>query len=297
MAYKAYYYDEQIRGYILQFIDLFTNMRVRTGHRDGAPLDIRIPIIWGSTDRLAQYCLKGAEGMDTQSQSLPVMSARMIAMDVRTESNRHHGIVDRRTYMMVDDAVEADTPEEAAEKIRVKARGFPSAFTLTMELNILAANTDQHLQILEQIMMVFNPQLDIQKSDNAWDWTALTKVVLRDVALDTIFPVGEDEAYIGSTMSFEMPIWISGPAKETINQFVGAVVTNVRDGSAYNGSLEDLNIGANEGSIAAGSTNSGTSIELVGGDDNPDDSQITVVVDENGDNSGVDVSVSSYNVP
>ena len=37
------------------------------------------------------------------------------------------------------------------------------------------------LQILEQILVLFNPSLEVQTTDNYIDWTSLTHVMLESV--------------------------------------------------------------------------------------------------------------------
>jgi len=283
MSYKTYYYDKQIRAYILQFMDLFIGLKVSTGYVNGEPIYIKVPIIYGNSDRVANYILAGADCLETQQASLPIMAANMTQLTLRPESNRHPAIVDRRTYMTVDDSMESDTEAEAAEKIRVKARVMPVAYTLSMELSIAVSNTDHQLQMIEQILMVFNPSLDIQTTDNAWDWTALTKVVLRDISLDVDYPTADYERVIGATMTFEIPIWISGPMKSTVNKFVGAVRTQVRDATLEERSLDDLILQEPE-AIAQGITQEGIPIPLIGG---IEESRIDVSTDENGMDSGI----------
>ena len=43
------------------------------------------------------------------------------------------------------------------------------------------SNTDQKLQLLEQILVLFNPALEIQQNDNPVDWTTITTVELTDI--------------------------------------------------------------------------------------------------------------------
>ena len=79
MAYSTYYYDGQIRRYLLQFVDLFSGLKVRTGFRaDGkTPIDITVPVHYASLDKMVAYCLAGGADSETTSQSLPIMSAYM----------------------------------------------------------------------------------------------------------------------------------------------------------------------------------------------------------------------------
>ena len=55
---------------------------------------------------------------------------------------------------------------------------MPSPFRLEVTADIWTTNTDQKLQIMEQILYLFNPDFEIQKSDNYIDWTSLSYVEL-----------------------------------------------------------------------------------------------------------------------
>lgn len=266
MAYTTYYYDSQIRRYVLQFVDLFVGLKVRTGIQgSGSTIDIPVPIQWASLDRLTQFILVGKTESETTSQSLPVMSAFMNGIAYSPERAKPTAVVDRRTYITVEDNLSASSKLAATEKIKVKSRAMPVPYTLSLELNILAENQDQHFQMLEQILMVFNPTLEVQTNDSPWDWTALTQVTLRDIGLETAFPGGEAQSFISSTLIFEMPIWISGPMKQDINKFVAGVRHIIRDGGKLEESLEDLVVpGLELGSIPAGITNTGTAIPPIG---------------------------------
>ena len=56
---------------------------------------------------------------------------------------------------------------------------MPTPYTLSMKADIWTSNTDQKLQLLEQILVLFNPALEIQTTDNYIDWTSLSVVYLR----------------------------------------------------------------------------------------------------------------------
>lgn len=268
MSYKTYYYDGQIRRYLLQFVDIFNGLKIRTGFREDGktPIDVTVPVHYATLDRMVAYCLAGGSDSETTSQSLPVITAYMNGISYAPERAKSSAIVDRRTYITVEDNLSASSQQDATPKIKVKSRAMPTPYTLSLELNLLSENQDQQFQMLEQILMVFNPSLEVQSNDSPWDWTALTNVTLRDISLETAFPPGETETLITTTLLFEMPIWISGPMKQDLNRFVAGVRHIIRDASKVGGSLEDLVVpGLETGSIPAGVTNDGIAIPVIGG--------------------------------
>jgi len=287
MAFKHYFYQEQTRNYMLQFANLFSGLRVKTGKRaTGQSIFVTVPVRFASMDRMTNMLAQShgnpdPDLVDTINTSVPIMSVNMAGIQPRPEARRGVGIIDRNSYLTVEDVGEAVDDADQASKIRVKARSMPNPFLLTMELHIFASNTDQHLQMLEQLIMIFNPDITIQSNDSMWDWTALTSVTLTDIGLNTEIPISTEMQVIGSTLTFDVPIWISGPMIE-VNGHVAAVRTNFRDGSEYTGSLDDLTIGDDSGSIPDGITSDGISIDMIG---TPVDNSI----DENGYDSGHDI--------
>ena len=70
------------------------------------------------------------------------------------------------------------------------------------------------MQIIEQIAILFNPSLEIQSTDNYIDWTSLSLIQLTDVTWSSrTVPLGAEEPIDVATLTFEIPIWISPPAK------------------------------------------------------------------------------------
>lgn len=109
-------------------------------------------------------------------------------------------------------------------------RLMPTPYKLTVKADIWASNTTQKLQIMEQLMMMFNPSLELQTTDNFVDWTSLTVVELTDIVFENrTIPVGVDSEIITGTMTFETPIWISPPSKVKKLGVIHEVIMNIHD--------------------------------------------------------------------
>ena len=52
---------------------------------------------------------------------------------------------------------------------------------MRLNADIWTSNTDQKLQLLEQILVLFNPSLEMQTTDNFIDWTSISVVNLENV--------------------------------------------------------------------------------------------------------------------
>jgi len=107
---------------------------------------------------------------------------------------------------------------------------MPSPFRLEVTADIWSSNTDQKLQILEQILYLFNPDFEIQKSDNYIDWTSLSYVELTNISFSSrTIPVGADTEIDVASLSFSMPIWLSPPVKVKKLGVVQKIIMSVYD--------------------------------------------------------------------
>jgi hypothetical protein len=107
---------------------------------------------------------------------------------------------------------------------------MPSPFRLEVTADIYSSNTDQKLQIMEQILYLFNPDFEIQKSDNYIDWTSLSYVELTGITFSSrSIPVGADTEIDVATMTFSMPIWLSPPVKVKKLGVVQKIIMSIYD--------------------------------------------------------------------
>jgi len=107
-------------------------------------------------------------------------------------------------------------------------RIMPTPFNLRVKADIWSTNTEQKMQIIEQIVQLFNPSLEIQTTDNYIDWTSLTVVYLSEVQWSNrSIPVGVDSDIEISTLGFDTPIWISPPAKVKKLGVITSIITNI----------------------------------------------------------------------
>ena len=107
---------------------------------------------------------------------------------------------------------------------------MPSPFRLEVTADIFSSNTDQKLQIMEQILYLFNPDFEIQKTDNYIDWTSLSYVELQNITFSSrTIPVGADTEIDVASMAFSMPIWLSPPVKVKKLGVVQKIIMSIYD--------------------------------------------------------------------
>jgi hypothetical protein len=107
-------------------------------------------------------------------------------------------------------------------------RLMPSPYILTMKTDLWTSNTDQKLQLIEQILMLFNPTLELQTNDNFVDWTSLSVVNMKNITFTSRqIPQGLESEIDVCSLEFTIPIWISPPAKVKKMGIVQSVIANV----------------------------------------------------------------------
>jgi hypothetical protein len=149
-------------------------------------------------------------------------------------------------------------------------RIMPTPFKLSMKADLWTSSIDQKLQLFEQIMVLFNPSLEVQTTDNYIDWTSLSVVDLGAVNFSSrTIPAGAETEIDILSMDFEIPIYISPPAKVKKLGVVKSVIANIfaDDGSVID--LEDLILNQSTGSAQFNSSRYGVLLfKSLNGQDN-----------------------------
>ncbi len=232
-----HFYDAQLRRYLLQFMRIFSGFSVAEGVRNGTTHYNKVPVRYADMQRMVAHILtKGSENM---VNSTPFMACNVTSLLVardRTQDpmNISKVQVAERQY---DAGSGSYGSEEFPGNLYTTDRYMPVPYNLTMNLDIWSGNTDQKLQLLEQILILFNPSIQLQQGNNPLDWTSLYEVELTDIQWSNrSVPAGVDETIDVATLTFVLPIWLSPPAKVTRQKIINTIITNIYD----TGSIGDL---------------------------------------------------------
>jgi hypothetical protein len=235
---------------LLQFARIFSNFQVAYGINQAGKNDtlVRVPVRYGDASRQAQTILQ--ENSANDMPSTPLMTFYITALDYDRPRIQEPNFVSniqvrQRTYDSDTDTY--DTTQGNAFTIE---RLMPVPYKLTINLDIWTSNTNQKMQILEQVLVLFNPALEIQSTDNYIDWTSMSVCNLERVNWSSrTIPVGTDNPIDIATLTFSIPIWISSPAKVKKLGVVERIVASVFDakGDASNAILDnDLLLGTRQ---------------------------------------------------
>jgi hypothetical protein len=246
----TFFYDEQIRRFLLQFARIFSNFEVEYGRNEEGTDHtlIRVPVKYGDWSRQAQTVLQNNSA--STMPSTPQMTFYITALDYDRPRIQEPNFVStiavrQRTY----DA-DTDSYETTQGNAFTIDRLMPVPYKLTINLDIWTSNTNQKMQLLEQIIPLFNPALEIQSTDNYIDWTSLSVCELQSTKWSSkTIPIGTDNPIDIATLTFTLPIWISSPAKVKKLGVVERIVANIFDaqGDASNAILDnDLLLGTRQ---------------------------------------------------
>lgn len=226
---STFFYDEQIRRYILQFLRIFAELKIELPPDDnGIRVQKRIPIRYGDISRMVAQILK--DNSQNVTLSAPAFAGYITSIEIDTTQRRDTTNVNpvraiERTYNTQTGLYETTQ----ANRYTIE-RHMPVPYILTMNLDLWTTTQTDKMQLWEQILVIFNPSIQIQTNDNPLDWGAITEVELTGMNWSTRgVPQGSDTNNDVATFTFRIPIWISPPAKVKRQTIIEQIVTSVYD--------------------------------------------------------------------
>ena len=238
----TYFYDGQIRRYLLQVIRLLSNFAVRYG--DGSLS--RVPVMYGDPDRQASHIIN--QNSENTIQSAPRIAVYMSGLELDVNRLADSSYVGKlhireRAWNPTGGVDGTGAYENFQGNTYTIERLMPTPYKLNIKVDIWTTSNDQKLQVLEQLLMLFNPSLEIQTTDNYIDWTSLSVVDLTDINYSSrTVPVGTTTSIDIATISLQTPIWISPPAKVKRLGIVTTIISNIfsQQSSPYGDYYEGL---------------------------------------------------------
>lgn len=238
----AYFYDNQVRRYIQQFIRLFSGFSVEMGKKDfGETVYQTVPVRYGDISRMAAHVLK--ENSENFMNAVPFISCYITEMNIAPERRANHNYTN--TVHISEKAIgnpihneEDGTIDTSPHKYVDGSLGNTYSVTrymavpydLTFNVDIWTSSTEQKLQLLEQILVLYNPSINIHTNSNLVDWTTLSYVELVGTTWSSrSIPQGIDDQLEISTLTFNVPIFISPPAKVQRQTLIHTIINRIHD--------------------------------------------------------------------
>ena len=212
-----------------QFVRVLSNFSIELGKgKDGVVQLRQVPVTYGDMTRQVANIIRN--NSENALQSAPKIAAYITALEYDRERMQNPYHIEKQHLK------ERNYNETTGEYDNTLGAGYtiekvmPSPFRLNVNADIYTTNTDMKLQILEQILYLFNPDFEIQKSDNYIDWTSLSYIELTGITFSSrTIPVGADTEIDVASISFSMPIWLSPPVKVSKLGVIQKIIMSVYD--------------------------------------------------------------------
>ncbi len=234
-----WWYDEQLKRYLIQLIRVFSNFKVEENTDKGKHYN-RVPCRYGDMNRMVASILRN--NSENVINSAPFITVTIGSLQIARDRTLD-------PFLMVTEQV-AEREYKSATNSYDTVQGnlystqkfMPVPYNLTINVDIWTTNTDTKMQIMEQLLILFNPSLQLSQNDNPLDWTNIYELELIDINWTSrAIPAGVDEQLDIATLNFAVPIWLSPPAKVKRQSIIQQIVADIHETS----SIE--NLGFNEG--------------------------------------------------
>lgn len=220
-----FFYDGQIRRFLLQIVRAFSGFQYEVISSNGKELR-NVPCRLATQNRQVAHILKS--GSENTMAAFPLITVMLKETSVARDRTQAPGLV-TSVHVRERARENGELTGNPGNKITVE-RLMPHPIDLTIQVDVWTTNEHQKHQLWEQIFMMFNVAFPIQSSDNPLDWSALTTMELIDSTWTSrSLPSGggADEIIDACTFNFKLPIWISPPAKIKKQKLIHQIITNI----------------------------------------------------------------------
>jgi hypothetical protein len=232
----AFFYDNQVRRFLIQFGKIFSNWYVTKGKDPaGNEILVRVPIMYGDSSRQASTII--ANNSASNLPSAPLITYYITALEYDQRRTQDPTFIDKIQVRQRSYNSETQSYETVQGQAFTVERLMPVPYTLRMTVDLWTTNYNQKLQLIEQLGTLFNPSLEIQSTDNFIDWTSLSVVYQDGLTFSSrSIPQGTGNPIDVMSWKFYMPIWISNAAKLKKMGVIEKIIASIFSGKA----LDDI---------------------------------------------------------
>jgi hypothetical protein len=231
-----FFYDNQIRRFLLQFAKIFSNWSVTKGKDpNGNDIYVRVPIMYGDQSRQAATVI--ANNSASNLPAAPLITYWISGLEYDQRRMQEPTFVDKINVRQRAYNTETQSYEQVQGQAFTVERLMPVPYTLRIQVDFWTTNYNQKLQLIEQLGTLFNPSLEIQSTDNFVDWTSLSVVYQDGLTFSSrSIPQGTGNPIDVMSWKFYMPIWISTSTKLKKMGVINKIIASIYKGSA----LQDI---------------------------------------------------------
>ena len=194
----AYTYNKIIRKCVIGFGTLFNNIEVRKENKDGSVYSrMKVPLAYGPRQKFLARLEQQADLNQKVAITVPRLSFEMTGISYDSS----------RKLSPITMTLKSDTADA------VKKQYTPVPYNIDFELNVISKTNDETLEILEQIVPVFQPsyQMTIKLVDAMSDYRDIP-IILNSISYSDDYEGTFDDRKITLvTMQFTCKTYIFGP--------------------------------------------------------------------------------------
>jgi hypothetical protein len=185
-----------------------------------------VPARYGDMSRQVGHILK--ENSENTLNTVPFISCYINSLEMNPDLRRYPQfeetlqVIEKKFDEAIHDYV--DEPGNSYDVTRYQ----PVPYMLRMNVDVWTSNTDQKFQLLEQILVLFNPGINLHRNQNALDWSSLTYCELTSTTWSSrSLPGGADTVIDVATLQFDIPIYINPPVRVQRMNIIQTILTQV----------------------------------------------------------------------
>ena len=232
----AFFYDNQVRRFLIQFGKIFSNWYVTKGKDPaGNEILVRVPVMYGDSSRQASTIIANTSASNLPSS--PLITYHITGLEYDQKRTQDPTFIDKIQVRQRSYNAETQQYETVQGQAFTVERLMPVPYTLRMSVDLWTTNYNQKLELIEQLGTLFNPSLEIQSTDNFIDWTSLSVVYQDGLTFSSrTIPQGSGNPIDVLSWKFYMPIWISNAAKLKKMGVIEKIIASIFSGKA----LDDI---------------------------------------------------------
>lgn len=224
---STYAYSKQFEMLLKQVIRVFAGFQYLTGtNADGMGQLVPVPCKYGDGSRMVAQILNN--NSENTAISVPMFSVWI--KDVQLSNDRRNcpvyenmlGATERS--INYNDGRYTSDPGCSYEINRL----MPIPLDIQIQVDLITSNTSQHWQLLEQVLLLFNPSISIQTNQNNFDWTNPINMELTNINYNSkTIPVGSGETWNVAGFTFKIPFYLSPPVKVKRLVPIRTIITDI----------------------------------------------------------------------
>lgn len=239
---SKYFYDKQIRRYLLQIARMFSGYEIFNGYEKVNGESVRryrtVPVTHANISKIgANYLSDNSENM---LNSAPAMAFYISDLQPFNDYRQYQHFVSTSRVIEKDKDENGNYINKPARKYDIH-QNAPTPFEMKINLDIWTTSLDQKMEIFEQIAVYFNPGYEFLVTSSRFDMGRKSNIELESVQWTSkTIPIGTSTDIDYMTLTFKVfPVYISAPAKITRQNIIKSAHITGSIGSEL-GTLNEL---------------------------------------------------------